>query len=34
LQARIENLFNKRYEPVYGFPALGRSFTAALGMRF
>jgi len=34
LQARIENLFNTRYEPVYGFPALGRSFTAALGMRF
>ena len=34
LQARIENLFNTRYEPVYGFPALGRSFNAALGMRF
>jgi vitamin B12 transporter len=34
LQARIENLFNTSYEPVYGFPALGRSFNAALGMRF
>lgn len=34
LQARIENLFNSSYEPVYGFPALGRSFNAALGMRF
>ncbi len=34
LQARVENLFNKHYEPVYGFPALGRSVIAGLGMRF
>ncbi|HEV8151021.1 MAG TPA: TonB-dependent receptor [Gemmatimonadales bacterium] len=34
LKARIENLFDRRYEPVYGFPALGRSFTGSLAVRF
>lgn len=28
--ARIENLFNHRYEEAWGFPALGRRFTAGL----
>jgi vitamin B12 transporter len=33
-QARIENLFDRRYEPVYGFPALGRSATGTVAIRF
>jgi vitamin B12 transporter len=34
VSTRIDNLFDTRYEPVYGFPALGRSFTVAAGTRF
>ena len=34
LQARIENLFDARYEPVYGFPALGRSLSGSVSVRF
>jgi vitamin B12 transporter len=34
LQARLENLFNARYEPVYGFPALGRSLSGSVSARF
>ena len=34
LKARAENLFDKVYEPVYGFPALGRSVTASAAVRF
>jgi vitamin B12 transporter len=34
LGLRIENLLDRRYEPVYGFPALGRSATASLGADF
>jgi vitamin B12 transporter len=33
-QARVENLFDERYEPVYGFPALGRSVTGSMLLRF
>ena len=33
-RARIENLFDQRYEPVYGFPALGRSVVVAAGWDF
>jgi vitamin B12 transporter len=33
LRARIENLFDTRYEPVYGFPGLGRSVTAGAAVR-
>ena len=34
LRARIENLFDSRYEPVYGFPGLGRSVIVSLGVSF
>ena len=34
LRARIENLFDTRYEPVYGFPGLGRSVAVSLGVGF
>lgn len=34
LRARAENLFDTRYEPVYGFPGLGRSVTAGVALRF
>jgi len=34
LRARIENLFDERYEPVYGFPGLGRSLFASAMMEF
>jgi vitamin B12 transporter len=34
LQARIENLFDARYEAVYGFPALGRSLSGSVSVRF
>jgi vitamin B12 transporter len=34
VRARADNLFNATYEPVYGFPALGRSFTGSLAVRF
>jgi vitamin B12 transporter len=34
LRARIENLFDQRYEPVYGFPGLGRSFLVTAMMEF
>lgn len=34
LRARVENLFNTRYEPVYGFPALGRTLSGSAEMRF
>lgn len=34
LRARIENLFDRRYEAVYGFPALGRSLTGSAAVRF
>jgi outer membrane receptor protein involved in Fe transport len=28
--ARVENIFNRTYEEAFGFPALGRRFTAGL----
>jgi vitamin B12 transporter len=34
LKARVENLFNTRYEPVYGFPGLGRSAYLSAGLDF
>lgn len=34
VRARAENLFDEQYEEVYGFPALGRSLHAGLGVRF
>lgn len=34
VRARGENLFDTRYEPVYGFPGLGRSFTAGAAVGF
>lgn len=34
LQLRVENALDARYEPVYGFPALGRSVTASLAYRW
>ena len=34
VRARVENLFDRRYEPVYGFPALGRSLTGSAAVRF
>jgi vitamin B12 transporter len=34
LRARIENLFDERYEPVYGFPGVGRSFLVSAMMEF
>ena len=34
LRARAENLFDRRYEPVYGFPALGRSVSGSAAVRF
>ena len=34
LRARAENLFDTRYEPVYGFPGLGRRLVAAAAVRF
>lgn len=34
LRARIENLFDRRYEPVYGFPGLGRSVVVAASRDF
>ena len=33
-QARVENLFDEQYEPVYGFPALGRSLSGSARVRF
>jgi vitamin B12 transporter len=32
LKLRLENLFNRRYEEVWGFPALGRRITFGLGI--
>lgn len=32
LRARVENLFDERYEEVYGFPALGRSFQGGVSV--
>lgn len=34
VRIRVENLFNSSYEPVFGFPALGRSLTGSLAARF
>ena len=34
LRARIENLFDERYEPVYGFPGLGRSLVGSVSWDF
>ena len=34
VRARVENLFDRRYEPVYGFPALGRSLSGSAAVRF
>ncbi|OHE79429.1 MAG: hypothetical protein A3G75_09530 [Verrucomicrobia bacterium RIFCSPLOWO2_12_FULL_64_8] len=34
LKARIENLFDERYEEVHGYPALGRGFFAGVESRF
>ena len=34
VRARVENLFDTRYEPVYGFPALGRALIGSVEMRF
>lgn len=34
LKARIENLFDARYEPVYGFPGLGRSVALSVAVGF
>ena len=34
LRTRIENLFDRRYEPVYGFPGLGRSVVVAASWDF
>jgi len=34
LRARIENLFDERYEPVYGFPGLGRSYLVSAMIEF
>ena len=34
LQTRVENLFDAHYEPVYGFPALGRSLSGSVSVRF
>jgi vitamin B12 transporter len=34
LRVRIENLFDQGYEPVYGFPGLGRSFLLSAMMEF
>lgn len=34
LKARVENLFDRSYEPVYGFPGLGRSVQIAAAFRF
>jgi vitamin B12 transporter len=34
LKASVENLFDSRYEPVYGFPALGRSLSGTVAVRF
>jgi vitamin B12 transporter len=31
---RVENLFDKSYEPVYGYPALGRTFWGGGAIRF
>jgi vitamin B12 transporter len=33
LRVRADNLFDTRYEPVYGFPALGRTLTASVAVR-
>jgi vitamin B12 transporter len=34
LRGRVDNLFNTRYEPVYGFPGLGRAGTVSVELRF
>jgi outer membrane cobalamin receptor len=34
LRTRVENLFDERYEEVYGFPALGRSIHGGLSVGF
>jgi vitamin B12 transporter len=34
LGVRADNLFDRRYEPVYGFPALGRSVSGSAAVRF
>jgi vitamin B12 transporter len=34
LRARVENLFDERYEEVYGFPALGRSLHGGVSVAF
>ena len=34
INARIENLFDKEYSEVHGYPALGRAFHAELNYSF
>jgi vitamin B12 transporter len=34
LKARVENLLNRSYEPVNGYPALGRAFFAGAEWKF
>ena len=34
ISARVENLFDKEYSEVYGYPALGRAFHAGLNYSF
>jgi outer membrane cobalamin receptor len=34
LRARVENLFNTRYEPVFGFPGLGRYAIVSASVAF
>jgi vitamin B12 transporter len=34
LRVKADNLFDRRYEPVYGFPALGRSVSGLAEVRF
>ncbi len=34
VRARIDNVLDRRHEPVYGFPGLGRTLTVTIGARF
>ena len=34
ISARVENLFDKKYSEVHGYPALGRAFYAGLNYSF
>ena len=34
ISARVENLFDKEYSEVHGYPALGRAFHAGLNYSF